>query len=381
MSGGIFLLRGGEELLEMRETPYEAEHVLQTLIAKFPSLLGGEEDAGDTPRRYLLVSREAALPDDEDAAGRWSVDHLFLDQDAVPTLVEVKRGADTRIRREVVGQMLDYAANGVVYWPLEQLRELFARRCERDGLDPVSEVREVAGSELDVEEFWGRAGDNLRAGKVRMVFVSDEIPREVARVVEFLNGQMSPADVIAIEIKQYVGADGVKTLVPRVIGETAEVEARKGRRTSGEGRQWDEQSLFADLVEKRGEQETRVARDLYDWILARGWRPTFGRGKHDGSCIPVFAANGLEHYPIALYSYGRIEVQFQYLKARAPFDDEQTRLHLLRQVNEIPGVSFGSEVITKRPSIPLSLLASNPEGVEKLKRVIELVEEEAGRAA
>lgn len=381
MSGGIFLLRGGEELLEMRETPYEAEHVLQTLIAKFPSLLGGEDEAGDPPRRYLLVSREAALPDDEDAAGRWSVDHLFVDQDAVPTLVEVKRGADTRIRREVVGQMLDYAANGVVYWPLEQLRELFACRCERDGLDPVSEVRDVAGSELDVEEFWGRAGVNLRAGKVRMVFVSDEIPRELARVVEFLNGQMSPADVIAIEIKQYVGADGVKTLVPRVIGETAEVEARKGRRTSGEGRQWEEQSLFADLMEKRGEQETRVARDLYDWILARGWRPTFGRGKQDGSFIPVFAANGLEHYPIALYSYGRIEVQFQYLKARAPFDDEQTRLHLLRQLNEIPGVSFGSEVVTKRPSIPLSLITSNPEVLERLKCVIEWVEEEASRAA
>src|SRR5262249_3604083 len=31
----------------------------------------------------------------------WSVDHLFLDQDAVRTLVEVKRGSDTRIRREV----------------------------------------------------------------------------------------------------------------------------------------------------------------------------------------------------------------------------------------------------------------------------------------
>ena len=29
-----------------------------------------------------------------------------------PTLVEVKRSSDTRIRREVVGQMLDYAANG-----------------------------------------------------------------------------------------------------------------------------------------------------------------------------------------------------------------------------------------------------------------------------
>jgi hypothetical protein len=212
-----------------------------------------------------------------------------------------------------------------------------------------------------------------------MVFVSDEIPRELARVVEFLNGQMNPAEVIAIEIKQYLGAGGMKTLVPRVIGQTAEVEARKGRRMSGGGRQWDEQSLFADLREKRGEDEARVARELYEWMLARGWTP-FGRGKQDGSWVPVFAAEGREHYPIALYSYGRIEVQFQHLKARAPFDDEQTRLELLRRVNEIPGVSLGREVITKRPSIALSLLASNPVALEQLKQTIEWVEDEASRA-
>ena len=161
-----------------------------------------------------MVGREAALPDDEDAGGRWSVDHLFLDQDAVPTLVEVKRSSDSRIRREVVGQMLDYAANGVVYWPLEQLRELFARQCEHDDDDPDLVISEVAGEETDIEDFWARVGENLRAGRVRMVFVSDEIPRELRRVVEFLNGQMNPAEVIAIEVKQYVGADGTKTLVP-----------------------------------------------------------------------------------------------------------------------------------------------------------------------
>jgi hypothetical protein len=41
-----------------------------------------------------------------------------------------------------------------------------------------------------------------------MVFVSDEIPRELWRVVEFLNGQMNPAEVPAIEVKQYLGTDG-----------------------------------------------------------------------------------------------------------------------------------------------------------------------------
>jgi hypothetical protein len=264
VSGGIFLLRGEDELVEMVETAYEAEQVLQELIAKFPSLLAGDQYAGDAPRGWLLVGRVAAVPDDEDAGGRWSVDHLFLDQDAVPTLVEVKRSSDTRIRREVVGQMLDYAANGVVYWPLEQLRELFARQCERDDDDPDLVISELAGEETDVEDFWARVGEHLRAGRVRMVFVSDEIPRELRRVVEFLNGQMNPAEVIAIEVKQYVGADGTKTLVPRVIGQTAEVEARKGRRTSSRGEPLDREKLVATIREQ-SELAAAAADAILEW--------------------------------------------------------------------------------------------------------------------
>jgi len=34
---------------------------------------------------------------------------------------------------EVVGQMLDYAANAVVYWPVERLRSYFEAGCEADG--------------------------------------------------------------------------------------------------------------------------------------------------------------------------------------------------------------------------------------------------------
>lgn len=377
MSGGIYLVRGDDELVEMRETPYEAEDVLQQLIAKFPSLLAGDQFGGEKVRRWLLVGREASLPDDEDAAGRWSVDHLFLDQDAVPTLVEVKRSSDTRIRREVVGQMLDYAANGVVYWPLEQLRELFVRQCERDNRDPVELAQDVAGNDVDVEEWWQRAGDNLRAGKVRMVFVSDAIPRELRRVVEFLNGQMNPAEVIAIEVKQYLSSDGARTLVPRVIGQTAEVEARKGQRTTAGRRRWDEQSLFAEIADKRGDDETRVARELYEWATARGWRPTFGSGRVDGSWVPVVDALGREHYPIALYTNGFVEIQFQHLRHRAPFDVEQVRLELLEHVNRIPGVSFGVDRVSKRPTIRLSLLAADPAALEQLKRALEWVEQRA----
>ena len=95
----------------MTQQPYESEALLQRLLATHPSVLAGDQFNIAEPRRWLLVSREAGVPCEIGGPDRWSLDHLFVDQDSIPTLVEVKRSSDTRIRREVVGQMLDYAAN------------------------------------------------------------------------------------------------------------------------------------------------------------------------------------------------------------------------------------------------------------------------------
>jgi hypothetical protein len=195
---------------------------LQELLAKYPNLLAGDQIDSDEPRRWLLVSRKVPLASEEDGVGRWSVDHLFLDQDAIPTIVEVKRSTDTRIRREVVGQMLDYAANAVAYWPVETLRSRFEENSE----DPEQDLRELLDDETVSEEFWQRVKANLQAGKLRLIFIADEIPAELRRVVEFLNQQMDPVEVLAVEIKQYAGGD-LKTLVLRVIGQTVEAQQKK----------------------------------------------------------------------------------------------------------------------------------------------------------
>jgi len=107
---GIYL-RHGETYVAMRETPYGAEDVLQQLIEEHPEMLGGDDAAYGS---LVLVRREAGVSEREDAGARWSLDHLYLDARGIPTLVEVKRSSDTRGRREVVAQMLDYAANARV---------------------------------------------------------------------------------------------------------------------------------------------------------------------------------------------------------------------------------------------------------------------------
>ena len=355
----------------MTETPYDTEDVLQALIAKFPDLLAGDQLAGGSARRWLLIGREASLPSEEDGGGRWSVDHLFLDQDAVPTLVEVKRSSDTRIRREVVGQMLDYAANAVVYWPIEQLRLVFERRCESDGLDSEAVLEEVlAGG--DVETFWEQAGANLKAGRVRLVFIADQIPRELRRVVEFLNEQMT-ADVIAIEVKQYIG-EGVRTLVPRVIGETAATETRKIRRE--QRRQWDEESILREVQETSGKEAHEVARRFFRWAHDRQLVFQFGTGANVASFQPGLKDSRGYLFPVYLYSSGTFEIEFQTMESAPyyPFDSEAKRLELRRRLNAIPGLNVPDGRV--RPNLQLSLFA-NPAVFDQFISVIDWTLEEA----
>ena len=281
MTPGIFLLRGDDDLVEMIERPYDSEDVLQALLERYPSLLAGDQVSAAAPRRWLLIAREASLPDQEDGGGRWSVDHLFIDQDSVPTIVEVKRSSDTRIRREVVGQMLDYAANAVVYWPIERLRGFFETTCEAAGREPDDVVLELVGEGGDVEAFWETAQTNLRAGKVRLVFVADVIPPELRRVIEFLNTQMSPADVLGIEVRQYVG-QGLTTLVPAVVGQTEEALQRKGRRSAPQRTDWSWEAYETDLAVPA--DRVAVGREIHARIEAaaavRGlpWHPVFRQG-------------------------------------------------------------------------------------------------------
>ena len=349
MSGDIYLLQEGGTLVPMAEAAYDSEDLLQRLLAEYPSLLAGEQIDTATPRRWLLVSREAGVPSREGGGTQWSLDHLFLDQDAIPTLVEVKRSSDTRIRREVVGQMLDYAANAVVYWPIEKIRTQFEATHQGENLDPEQVLAEFLGADSDPKEFWQQIKANLQAGRIRMVFVADEIPSELRRVVEFLNSQMDPAEVLAVEIKQYLG-QGMKTLVPRVIGQTLEAEQKK----RPEGRQWDEASFFQDLESRCGSNQAGAARKILDWAKANNLRISWGKGSKDGSFYPMVDHGGVSQSTVSVWTYGRVGTQFGTMKSRPPFDDEGRRKELLRRLNEIPGVALPDESVTLYPGIPLA---------------------------
>ena len=327
----------------MEETTYDSESLLQKLLADHPDLLAGDQIDAEEPRRWLLVTREMAVPGEQDGAGRWSLDHLFLDQDAIPTLVEVKRSTDTRIRREVIGQMLDYAANAVAYLPVEEIKAKFESRCKDDGVVPEAELAEFLGEGQDASTFWQSVKTNLQAGRVRLLFIADEIPPELRRVVEFLNSQMDPAEVLAIEVKQFVG-ENLKTLVPRVLGQTEKALGRKIV-DRGEPRKWDEASFFLDLSQRRGEQEAAVARRLLEWANKHGLRVWWGHGKKDGSFFPMYDNKFGKNFLFSVWTYGSVEIQFQHM-VRPPFDNARKRKDLAQRLSAI-GLSIPEDALKK----------------------------------
>lgn len=231
MSQSIFVIGADNELSEVSPSAFVAEADFQKLLTDFPVLLrlaaGGDGD-------LLLVKQEFGIPDEEGGSNRWRLDHLFLNRDGVPILVEVKRANDTRARRKVVAQMLDYAAHAPKALKASVIAEAFKGAADDAELAPNSHLLEFLG-DRDPEEFWKQVDANLSAGRLRMVIVADKIGPELTRIVEFLNEQMRPAEMLAVEFAFFANPNGTRTLVPRLIGATARAEAAKSVTGSGPG--------------------------------------------------------------------------------------------------------------------------------------------------
>ena len=259
----IYHLNESGRLEPMQEEPFAAEDKLQELVAEYPGLLSGEQMNPANPRRFILIDREQGIADIIGGGHRWSLDHLLIDQDAVPTLVEAKRQANSEIRREIVGQMLDYAAHATQTWNVGDIRQAFEERVSTAGQEPYAVLSELLQAEEDIDSdaFWQQVETNLRAARLRLLFVADGIPDELTRVVEFLNEQMPGIEVLAVEIKQFRGETGSSTLVPRVIGRTSEAVAAPGR-GSRQGKNLNLQSLIESFPEEQIREREAVGRLL-----------------------------------------------------------------------------------------------------------------------
>jgi len=349
MADKIFLVQG-DRLVAMERSKYQLEDNLQELLARYPDLMPGEQLDPEQPRKWLLVSREYGIPDSDLAIDRWSIDHLFLDQDGVPTLVEAKRSTDPRIRREVVGQLIEYAANAQSYWSAQGIRDVIIRGSDQSEADLLAGALGV----LDVEEFWQKVKSNLQAGRLRLIFVADQVPPDLKRMIEFLNRQMDPAEVLGIELPQFLGSD-LQTIVPRLVGNTSQAAERK-QTSSRMKRKWDEESFFSDMEKYRPLDEVLAVRGLHAWLQAIPFRIWWGEGATEGSFVASIDVEGASYNVIRFSSQGWNSLYTDWFGAYPAFGGRDIRAELINRLNDEAGAKV--DLAAKRPTIAPEVLTS-----------------------
>jgi len=96
----LFILEGGKTRV-LEEQGFDNEKLLQDVLEKFPEFIALDDLGVVEP--FIVIGREVKTP-----AGY--IDVLCIDGDGVLTVIETKLARNAQIRREVIGQVLEYVA-------------------------------------------------------------------------------------------------------------------------------------------------------------------------------------------------------------------------------------------------------------------------------
>jgi hypothetical protein len=335
------------ELVE--SNAYAAEKELQELLADSPDIISMEEiRPGAGP--LVAAVREFSLP-----VGY--IDILAFTARGDIAIVECKLAKNTQAKREVIGQIMDYAAH-LWEWSYEELDQ----RIQSTGNPPLAElVRKNADDpDWDEEVFRANISAALEQGNFILTIAVNEINEELHKIIRYINSAGTPAfSFAALEMRRFHKAN-IEMLVPHVFGQAqAKVVSPK----------WDEETFFANLNQK-DEAAEPVAGQILAWAKQNLTSVWWGEGSKDGSFVPTFLHASQKHQLFAVWTNATVEIYFQWYQHKDPFKSDQSRLEILKRLNEIEGVNLSNAEINKKPSIKLSTLAS-PESLKKFLAVFE----------
>jgi hypothetical protein len=361
-------------LVALENEGYAKEKDFQKLLADNPAVLASALDSDGEASQWLLIAQELAIKASESDTGTWKLDHLFIASDATPVLVEVKRSSDPRARREVVAQMLDYAASFAAEWPADRIRSRRERRFEADQ-DTVRQTEMdtfLAAAGVDDEElFWTEVQTRIDAGKIRLLFVADQLSPALVRIIEYLNGQLSDAELLGVEVVRHAPAtsSGPVAYQPVVRGRSTPAARRKGpaeRRSREEFNQ--------AVVTHLGQPVLAAVNALVTAAEGIGGFESRGTSEANPVLYVNFHTNGGApvYWPFLLKPGGdKLIIRMLKLRTHTAFKDETVRDDLLARVAAATGSTIQGNT-DGSPWVPLSVVAV-PGVVDKLTDVLRWV--------
>ena len=196
------------------------ESRLRDLLFDHPEMLPvGEIDPAIGP--LVSVAKELNVP----GVGR--IDALLADPKGHLVVVECKLWRNPQARREVVGQILDYA-RALARFSYEDLQREISSATGRKGNVLLDLISDAPGA-LSEAAFVDQVSRNLASGRFLLMVVGDGIAEGTQRIGEYLQGQPGLSFTFAlVEMAQYRLSDrgGAERLIlqPRLLAKTALIE-------------------------------------------------------------------------------------------------------------------------------------------------------------
>ncbi|MCB1003712.1 MAG: hypothetical protein KDB35_05950 [Acidimicrobiales bacterium] len=184
-------------------------------MAEHPEILPIEDlDPSFAPPR--TIGREVPT-----AAG--PIDVLYVSPAGLVTIVETKLWRNPEARREVVGQILDYAKE-LSTWGYEELDAAARASGHPGGLWGVVQSSSQGTASAE-EHFVDAVIRNLRAGRLLLVVAGDGIREGVERLADYVQeAPQSRFQLALVELQVYDLDPDAHLVVPTVVGRTVEIE-------------------------------------------------------------------------------------------------------------------------------------------------------------
>lgn len=219
----ILIRSGDSNWHEPAVSGYANEAQLRDLLAGHPSLIPGVTNNAMVCKEFSTEAGPA--------------DVVAVDLENGLTIVECKMASNPQVRREIVGQVLDYASS---FWKMSV--EEFDNRWR-------ARTKHSLFEDLDLgDALKHRLQDNLASGEFRIILAVDEINADLRRIVEYLNSiTLSSVAVIAVVYSRRED-NGTEILLPTTYGD---------------------QLVQAKIAESRKVKHEWTADEFLDWVVEK----------------------------------------------------------------------------------------------------------------
>ncbi|MBN9216514.1 MAG: hypothetical protein J0I79_01045 [Mesorhizobium sp.] len=149
-----------------------------------------------------------------------AIDNFMVTTSGLPIIVECKLWRNPEGRREVIGQILDYAKE-LSRWTSSDLQREVSRRLNRQG-NPILELVRERLPTVDEIAFNDTLTQNLRRGRFLLLIVGDGIREGVEAIADYLQRHAGLHFSLGlVELPIYAMPSGGRIVVPRVLARTA----------------------------------------------------------------------------------------------------------------------------------------------------------------